>query len=91
MPEEDNQTRTTPQRISAKEAAQSAAEYYRDVTGDNDRVVLEEIELTEDEAGWRVTLSHRDSASYTGDKRLYKRFLVDANTGEVLAMKIRRV
>ena len=56
---------------------------------------LEEVELTEDEARWLITLGFTRPADNqfipTMVQREYKRFEIDAVTGEVKAMKIRTV
>lgn len=50
---------------------------------------LEEVELTDDEKHWLITLSYRDS--HLTSERSYKKFTIDAETGEVQSMKIRSV
>ena len=58
-------------------------------------VQLEEVELTEDGRYWLITLSYpvpRELASLNFNfKRKYKVFTIDALTGEVKSMKIRKV
>jgi hypothetical protein len=83
----------TGERISAKKAAQIAADYYKDVTDDYNGVGLEEIELSKDGKHWLITISHRDKikAGFYEDNLAYKAFDVDAFTGAVLAMKIKKI
>ncbi len=50
---------------------------------------LEEVELTEDESNWLITLSYKDSMIAT--ERTYKTFKLDADSGRVQYMKIRSV
>lgn len=81
--------RSTPAgRISPREAAHAAVQYYAELTGQTPSATVEEIDLSKDERYWNVTLG------LTGDmpalfSRKYKLFQVDARTGEVRSMKIR--
>ncbi|MGF1515258.1 MAG: hypothetical protein ACFB5Z_16380 [Elainellaceae cyanobacterium] len=92
-----------------KTAVKSAYQYiqeFQDLMGaDLDDLRLEEVELSEDEKTWLVTLGYdvpikRKSAldemmqsinAPRGFKREYKLFAVNASTGEVESMKIRQV
>ena len=77
-------------KIIAKEAAQIATRYLAEMK--NLPVVdisLEEIELTDDRKSWLVTLGH--PRSYLGTTKDFKIIKVDAETGEVLSMKMRIV
>ncbi len=63
----------------------------------NQNVMLEEVEQSDDGRYWLITLGY-DSVSRAavvlglrGQAREYKTFKVDANTGEVLSMKIRAI
>jgi hypothetical protein len=42
--------------IDAKQAAQIAAKYYKDVTGEQMHVTLEEVEFDDVENHWLITL-----------------------------------
>lgn len=78
--------------ISAKEAAQAAAKYFEDVSSEKVRLSIEEVEL--ENGFWLITLGLSDSYALgsIGNKvASYKLFKVDANTGEVMSMKIRKV
>ncbi len=81
-------------RITATEAADIAQRYYSDVTHDYTGVRLEEIELSEDENFWLVTISHSDygpsGAPLYGEKS-YKSFKIDSYSGGVLSMQIRTI
>lgn len=80
-------------RIEPREAALAAAQYYQNVTGyPGQGASIEEIELSDDGARWRVTLGLQTSIKglLLGPKE-YKSFEVDAYTGEVLSMKIRQL
>ena len=84
--------------IDVKQAAQSASNfvtglYANEIISD---VRLEEVELTEDGKYWLITLSlpppkSAISAVFQIGARQYKIFKVDADTGEVLSMKIREL
>ncbi len=77
-------------KIIAKEAAQIATRYLAEMK--NLPVVdisLEEIELTDDRKSWLVTLGH--PRSYLGTTKDFKIIKVDAETREVLSMKMRIV
>ncbi len=76
-------------RINAKAAAQLAAKYYKEITGDQEKVNLEEVELSDDDF-WYITLSHRESSQlFYSEKVIYKVFKINASTGEVISMKLR--
>lgn len=80
--------------ITAKEAAQLAAKYYQEVTNDYNQVSVAEVELSEDKTTWLITLAHRvQSSPFAGleDKWAYKTFKIDAESSEVLSMKIKKV
>lgn len=85
--------------IEPKVAVENAAKYYRDATGDNSQLLLEELELSEDKKKWHVTLSHINPANQSiavllgnqTDNRLYKAFIVDASSGDVLSMKVKKI
>lgn len=75
-------------RLNAKEASEKSAEYLNDLRGiPNYDIQLEEVELSPDEKYWLVTLSF--PSGYLGNVRNYRIFKVNAETGEVLSMKIR--
>lgn len=88
--------------IDVQEATRIAAEYFNNLYADEEfsDVLLEEVERTDEEAPyWFITLGYTDQqkqklgnlvARSTG-KRHYKRFQINAETGEMKAMKIRTV
>jgi hypothetical protein len=84
--------------IDVKQAAQSASNFINGLYSNEtiSDVRLEEVELSEDGKYWLITLSFPLPASLGvvylgGGGRQYKLFKIDADTGEVLSMKIRDV
>ncbi len=86
--------------IDVKEATQIALDYFQDLYRDQSfsNVLLEEVERDEndDTQYWLITIgfTERREEGPLGDlgrSRRYKRFKIDAETGEVLSMKIRSV
>ena len=84
--------------IGIKEAVQAALRFAQELYGlaDAERLMLEEIEPTEDGRFWMITLGIPGAlqpveliARRTGNER-YKVFKVDAETGKVLSMKMRQ-
>ena len=78
--------------ISAKEAARAAAEYFEDVSSERMKLSIEEVEL--EDGFWLITLGMTDAfalGSMGGKVSSYKIFKVDAESGEVRSMKIRKV
>jgi hypothetical protein len=83
--------------LDVKEAAQRASEYFGRLYADQgvSNVQLEEVELTADEQYWLITLSYPEvplnMVPVLNFKKKYKVFKIDAKTGEVKSMKIRKV
>lgn len=91
--------------IDVKEATQIALSYFEDLYGEDafSNVLLEEVEREEedDTSYWLITIGFTERkeiksssplSSFSPDKRRrYKRFKINAETGEVLAMTIRSV
>lgn len=83
--------------IGIKEAVQAALRFAQELYGlpDDERLTLEEIEPTEDDRFWMITLGIPLAlrpveliARRNGSER-YKIFKVDAQTGKVVSMKMR--
>jgi hypothetical protein len=83
--------------LDVKEAARRASEYFAGLYADQSlsNVQLEEVELSEDGRHWFITLSYpvppELAALNFNFKRKYKVFKIDAETGQVVSMKIRKV
>lgn len=80
-------------RIVPEAAVQRAMQYLRSLMTDVRSPRLEELELSDNERFWFVTLSFDEPAhgvlGYA--TRSYKIFKIDALSGEVRSMKIREV
>jgi hypothetical protein len=86
--------------LEVKEAVRIATEYIQTLFSEKQipELRLEEVELTPDNQFWEVTLSFvvREPTAYLslGDAartREYKVFRINAETGQVQSMKIRKV
>ena len=84
--------------LDVKEAAQKASDYFAALYSGQgiSNVQLEEVELTDHGRYWLITLSYPQPSDLaglfgTGSRREYKVFKIDARTGEVKSMKIRKV
>ncbi len=86
--------------IDVKEAVKIATEYIQTLFAERQipELRLEEVELSPDNQFWEVTLSFvvREPTAYLslGDAartREYKVFRINAETGQVQSMKIRKV
>lgn len=86
--------------LEVKEAVKIATEYIQTLFSERQipELRLEEVELSADNQFWEVTLSFvvREPTAYLslGDAartREYKIFRINAETGQVQSMKIRRV
>jgi hypothetical protein len=81
--------------INVQDATKRAREHLLSFFPDADEVQLEEVELTPDKAFWLVTLSYAGvsnsvaSSLLVGKSLRYKIFKLDAESGEVISMKVR--
>ncbi|MBI5250399.1 MAG: hypothetical protein HY912_12965 [Desulfomonile tiedjei] len=74
--------------IDAKKAAMVAANYLMEILERRpDGLEVEEIELSDDDFYWLVTLGY--DVDPLGRNRKYKVFRIRADSGEVESMKIR--
>jgi hypothetical protein len=83
--------------INVREATEKAREYLVAFFPDAEKVQLEEVELTEDKSHWFITLSYEGvsnsvaSSLLVGKSLRYKIFKLDAESGDVISMKIRDI
>jgi hypothetical protein len=82
--------------IDVKQAADIASQYLLSLFADKNptNVQLEEVELSEDEKYWLITLSFMEQSPLSPiipRKKSYKLFKINADTGQVQSMKIREV
>jgi hypothetical protein len=78
--------------MDVKQAAETAADYLLTFFPDAERVRLEEIEISDDDKFWFITLSFLMKPSGKLDfidERVFKVFKIDSEKGEVRSMKIR--
>ena len=81
-------------KLDAKQAAIAARDYYMSMSDFNpEDITLEEVELSEDEKFWFITLGNIEyrKGLLPGYERRYKIFKVNSDTGQVMSMKIRIV
>lgn len=83
--------------MNVKEAAKKAAEYLKSFFPEAGRIQLEEVDITDDDKYWNITLSYNDIETVDagfislGTKRFYKTFKIDTKNGEVRSMKIKTI
>ena len=81
--------------MEVKEATDAAAKYLRNFFPSANKIKLEEVEITDDDKYWNITLSYVDieeSLGYLpGSKKFYKIFKIDTKKGDVRSMKIRDI
>ncbi|HZV34915.1 MAG TPA: hypothetical protein VFB72_10115 [Verrucomicrobiae bacterium] len=88
-------------KVDVRQAANAAADYFKMLFPNVGKFSLEEVELSDDEHFWWITLGFethdRDfrpnwaknlEELYGKPRTKYKRFKVDSRTGRVVAMKI---
>jgi hypothetical protein len=74
--------------MDVKDAVKVAENYMDSLYSDSVRgLLLEEVELSDDEQFWCVTLSW--DVDILGTQRTYKVFKIRANDGTVVSMKMR--
>ena len=83
--------------INVTQATEKARTHLVSFFPEAEKVQLEEVELTDDRAYWYITLSYEGisnsvaSSLLVGKSVRYKIFKLDAETGEVISMKIRDI
>ncbi|MDR3223854.1 MAG: hypothetical protein LBT66_09030 [Methanobrevibacter sp.] len=85
-------------RIDRKKAIKNSIDYVEDVYGSLNGLNLEEIDISDDERFWLITLGWNRIKKATGiselgsifpsTERVYKTFYVNSSNGEVEKMKI---
>lgn len=77
--------------IDAKVATKNVFDYLHNLYEYKDfhAIELEEVELSEDEKYWFITVSYRFSPIPIATK--YKIFKIRSDTGKVVSMKIRQI
>lgn len=87
-------------KVDVRAAASAAAAYFKELYPNIAACNLEEVELSEDGTHWLITLSFETSPTqslgnvlnpFQPPKTKFKLFKVDARTGRVMAMKIRKL
>ena len=83
-------------KIDARDAANAAAEYFKELYPTVTAFSLEEVELSEDGTHWLITLSFEipitnSLMAFQPPRTKFKVFKVDAKSGRVVAMKIRKL
>ena len=92
----------SPERIGLKSAVREAAAYFGDLYANSpvENLLLEEVEETEDGKFWLITLGYDQKCPPSRYSRLvgspevtraYKTFRIEADTGKVVSMKMRKV
>ena len=84
--------------VDVKQAIREVIAYFAELYPQMGNVHLEEVELSEDERFWYITIGYtppneKVTGLYElfGSKREYKIFKVNSETGKVISMKIREV
>ena len=83
--------------LQNKEAVIKAIEYLRTVYENPENILLEEIELSEDQVFWLITLSFDNPLPLKpfdlaiGNQRLFRTIEVNSNNGGIKSMKIKKL
>jgi hypothetical protein len=82
--------------MDAKQAIDIAINYVKAVYPNSSDFLVEEIEISDDDTKWKVTVSFPEislkgelTRSLMGHPRSYKIVTIDAKTGSVRSMKMR--
>lgn len=74
--------------LDAKAAAQAAMKHFVDLMGSGPAdPSLEELEWSEDDQHWLITLGYNEASGLGLGQRKFKILRVEAETGRVLSMK----
>lgn len=83
--------------IDVRQAIDIAKEHLTVFFPEAENVQLEEVELTNDKTHWLITLSYEGvttsvaSSLLVGKSLIYKQFKLDAESGDVISMRIRDI
>ena len=79
-------------KIDVQKAIIAAMNYFKKISEDDVKLSIEEIEYNDIDNFWNITLGLNNSYNIMGKKVTdYKNFMVDAETGVVKSMKIRKI
>lgn len=81
-------------KITAKQASDKAMSHFWELYDEKIQLIVEETEMNEDGKYWLITISypeHDASVNLIFAKKLYKIFKINAVTGKVISMKIRKI
>ena len=90
----NNMKDSKKRKITAKQACDIAISYFWELLGDKINLYVEETEMDTDGENWLITMrytGHDKSVSLIYTMKLYKRFKINAVTGQVISMKIRKI
>ncbi len=79
--------------IDVKQAVEAAGKYVKRLYPSTRNLRVEETEIAEDNSFWFITLSfiQESPEELFGPDRSYKEFKIDAETGDILSMKIKKI
>ncbi len=83
--------------IDVRQAIDKAKDHLASFFPDAENIQLEEVELNSDKTHWLITLSYEGvsatvaSSLLVGKSVIYKQFKLDAESGDVISMKIRDI
>lgn len=79
--------------IDVKQAVESAGKYVKRLYSEARGLRVEETEIADDSSFWFITLSFFQESpdDLFGPDRSYKEFKIDAETGDILSMKIKKI
>lgn len=80
--------------IDVKKAIEIASDKLLSFYPEVSKVLMEEVEITDNKKHWNITLSYSEPTETIGyisfgGRRKYKIFKIDAEKGEIVSMKIR--
>lgn len=90
----NNKKGSNEKKITAKQASDKAMSHFWELYGEKIPLQVEETEMNEDGKNWLITLSyeeHDPSINLIFAKKVYKIFKINAITGKVISMKIRKI